>query len=95
MSSRNRRLNQVDRQKAVTIFQSMSLIKGTLKKGNTLKTKEQAHKMLKDNGFRIDYIEIADSKDLSHVIEWDGKQQLVVLVAAFLNDVRLIDNLLL
>ncbi|MBL7721162.1 MAG: pantoate--beta-alanine ligase, partial [Chitinophagaceae bacterium] len=46
-------------------------------------------------GFRVDYIEIADAKTLKAVNNWDGKKKLVALVAAFLNEVRLIDNLLL
>ncbi len=46
-------------------------------------------------GLRPDYVSIADARDLRPVISWDGTQPLVAMVAAFLGEVRLIDNLLL
>jgi pantoate--beta-alanine ligase len=95
MSSRNMRLNVDERQKAVTIFQSLSFIKKNLRQGDTHELIAKARKMLEDEGFKIDYVEIADAKTLSTVSAWDGKQKLVVLAAAFLNEVRLIDNMLL
>jgi pantoate--beta-alanine ligase len=57
------------------------------------KIKEKAVSRLIQAGFRPDYAEIADAKTLNIVQEWDGKQPLVALIAAFLNDIRLIDNL--
>lgn len=95
MSSRNIRLNPAERGKAVLIFQSLSFIKNNLVSGETETIKNKAIAMLTREGFRVDYIEIADAKTLEAVSNWDGKKKLVVLAAAFLNEVRLIDNLLL
>ena len=39
--------------------------------------------------------EIADAGDLRAVDHWDGRQKLVALGAAYLNEVRLIDNIIL
>jgi pantoate--beta-alanine ligase len=41
----------------------------------------------------VDYVEISDAATLEPVLEWDGHQKIVALVAAFLNNVRLIDNM--
>lgn len=95
MSSRNMRLSEAERGKAVLIFQSLSYIKDNLVAGETDTIKNKAIAMLSDEGFRVDYIEIADAKTLETVSNWDGKKKLVALAAAFLNEVRLIDNLLL
>ena len=95
MSSRNIRLNKDERQKAPVIYQSLSHIKENLLKGDLTMLKEQALTTLRNNGFRPDYLETADAGTLQLVNKWDGKQKLVALTAAFLNDVRLIDNLVL
>jgi pantoate--beta-alanine ligase len=51
--------------------------------------------MLSQNGFRTDYVEIADADTLAPVTYWDGKEKIVALAATFLNDVRLIDNMVI
>jgi pantoate--beta-alanine ligase len=95
MSSRNTRLVPDDRKKAPTISTALRYIKENLKAGDTKKIKDEAKKMLLQKGFRIDYIEIADADALELVENWDGKQKVVALAAAFLNQVRLIDNLVI
>lgn len=95
MSSRNIRLKEDERKKAVAIFQSLRLIRDNLKKGDLSVLKHEANSLLTKNGFKTDYIEIAGANDLSLVNEWDGKIKLVAVAAAFLNEVRLIDNMLL
>ena len=95
MSSRNTRLLPDDRKKAGTISAALSFIKENLKAGETKKIKNTAKEMLLQKEFQIDYIEIADANTLELVEKWDGKQKIVALVAAFLNKVRLIDNMVL
>lgn len=93
MSSRNARLLAAERTKATTIFNSLRYIKENLKPGKTKKITDAAKEMLLQNGFRTDYIEIADANTLELVKDWNGKQKIVVLAAAFINNVRLIDNM--
>lgn len=93
MSSRNRRLSVADRETAVTIYQTLSFLKEHLKAGQLETIQKSAFEQLQAAGFSTDYIVIADATTLQPVTYWDGKQQLVVLVAAFLGEVRLIDNL--
>ncbi|HZI53637.1 MAG TPA: pantoate--beta-alanine ligase [Chitinophagaceae bacterium] len=95
MSSRNTRLAEDDRKKAAMIFESLNFIKKKIKKGSLDELKKQAVQKLVENGFKVDYVEIADAESLQLVDYWDGKQKLVALAAAFLSGVRLIDNVLL
>lgn len=95
MSSRNMRLNEQQRKQAVKIFETLSFIKKEIKPGNIEDLKEKASTYLSSENFKVDYVEIANANTLQIVNNWDGSQSIVALVAAYLNDVRLIDNLLL
>jgi len=46
-------------------------------------------------GFHIDYVEVADADTLELIENWNGKQKIVSLAAAFLNNIRLIDNMVI
>ncbi len=92
MSSRNMRLNIEERKIAPTIYKSINLIQKEIQKGDNSYLINKAKALLEEKGFRIDYVSLADAKNLNAVDNWDGEQKLVVLVAAFLNEVRLIDN---
>ena len=95
MSSRNARLLTADRKKATTISAALRYIKTNLKEGNLSAIKERARQMLLEIGCKIDYVEIADANTLELIGNWDGKQKIVALAAAFLGNVRLIDNMVL
>lgn len=100
MSSRNMRLNKEEREIAPGIYQTLTFIKKNLTKGSLRELKAKAFAKLVAQGFKPDYIEIADAATLQIIndpiaIGWDGKQKLVALAATFLHEVRLIDNLLL
>lgn len=98
MSSRNMRLSPEDRQKATAIYKCLTLIKQELNQGVLWPViKEKAEKLLTDAGFRIDYVELADANTLQPATAamatvYQGHR--VALIAAFLQDVRLIDNML-
>ncbi|NOT52021.1 MAG: pantoate--beta-alanine ligase [Chitinophagaceae bacterium] len=95
MSSRNMRLSEEERKTASTIYKCLSLAKEKLKPGNIAAIKKEMKTMLEKAGFKTDYAEIADARTLELINEWDGKRKLVGLIAAFLNEVRLIDNMML
>jgi pantoate--beta-alanine ligase len=95
MSSRNRRLNPEERRQSTAIYELLSGINKDIRPGNLQALKQHSSAWLVNKGFRVDYVEIASAADLSPVEDWDGKTPLVALVAAFLNQVRLIDNMLL
>ena len=92
MSSRNMRLTSVERIKAVKISEVLLFIKQEIKPGNLQDLKQRCINYLTNEGYNVDYVEIADATNLTLLQNWDGKTKLVALVAAFLNEVRLIDN---
>jgi pantoate--beta-alanine ligase len=93
MSSRNMRLDSVQREKAVTIHRVLVMIRDQLKAGSLEPLKQSACQALTDQGFRVDYVEICRADDLMPLDTWDGQTPLVALVAAHLGQVRLIDNM--
>ena len=94
MSSRNMRLNDGQINKAKTIAKILYTIKEKLPASENIETlKMLANKQLEAEGFLVDYIEIVNAQTLESTT--DKKEPLIALVAASINDVRLIDNLLL
>ncbi len=95
MSSRNMRLNPDERILATKIIESLMIIKDNIVPGDLRAIKEKATAHLESRGFKTDYIEIADAETLSAENTWNGKKKIVALAAAYLNDIRLIDNVVL
>lgn len=95
MSSRNLRLTKSNRAKATGIYKTLSYIKSSIKPGSLKPLKETARTELRAAGFKTDYVEIADAGTLELLDAWDGEIKTVALCAAFLDDVRLIDNMIL
>lgn len=95
MSSRNSRLNAEERKKAPGIYEALTWIRSHLSKGKLEGIKNHAKEMLLQKGFRMDYVEIADAGTLELLSEWDGRKKVIALIAAFLNEVWLIDNMML
>ncbi len=95
MSSRNMRLSETERANATSIHQALLQMKGQLQQGSVLKLKQKTTDFLKNKGFRVDYAELAKADTLDLIDEWNGQDKLVALIAAYLNEVRLIDNMIL
>lgn len=95
MSSRNMRLNEQERKQAGTIYETLTFMKKELQPGNLQALKQKATDLLQAKGFKVDYTEIANASTLELLNEWDGNDRLVALIAAFVNEVRLIDNMIL
>jgi pantoate--beta-alanine ligase len=95
MSSRNMRLTAEGREQAVKIFETLSYLKTEIMPGDLTGFKKAAIDHLNNAGFKVDYVEIADAENLEIITHWNGSTRLVAVAAAFLGDVRLIDNMLL
>jgi len=95
LSSRNMRLSDADKVQALKIIEALTYIKNKIKPGALIELKQTAIHNLTNAGFKVDYVEIADADNLEIIDSWDGKRKLVCLAAAFLGEVRLIDNLVL
>ena len=90
MSSRNARLDPDQRSRSTAIYMALRAIREGWP-GPTATLAEKATGILEKAGFRVDYVAIADRNTLQPVD--DGAPKAVALIAAFMGEVRLIDNL--
>jgi len=93
MSSRNMRLSDAEREKASSLYRELLFVKDHLKPGEVKTLLQEANDRLTAEGFKVDYLSLSNADDLHPVWQWDGREPVVALVAAFLGSVRLIDNL--
>lgn len=95
MSSRNQRLSEQERQKALVLFQCLQFGKQQLKAGKALAEVKHLVKAKCDAvpGIRLEYFELAETENLSLVES--VTHGTILLMAAFVGDVRLIDNLMM
>lgn len=95
LSSRNQRLSPEGLAKATVIYQTLNEIKKEVLAGtkiDLLQIKKQ--QQLKDAGFsKIDYLEIRGEENLNLINDYKKDQSARIFVAAYLEKVRLIDNL--
>jgi pantoate--beta-alanine ligase len=95
MSSRNMRLGPEERKKATGIYQALVHIREHIRTKGPAKVKQDAIGILERSSLKPDYVEIAGGDDLMILQELDAQKKPVALIAAFMNDVRLIDNMIL
>ncbi|MFI5187975.1 MAG: pantoate--beta-alanine ligase [Chitinophagales bacterium] len=95
MSSRNMRLSEEQRVRAPEIYKTLLYLKQTFGKESLEDLRKEAADLLQKKGFRTDYVEIADSKTLKPINEWDPRTNILGLVAVYIDNVRLIDNIML
>jgi pantoate--beta-alanine ligase len=96
MSSRNLLLSKTGKQKAGTLYKALNFIKNDLSYTPLQQAKDEAKSMLLNAGFeKIDYIEVCNADTLASLTEYDHKTRVVALAAAFIEGIRLIDNLIL
>jgi len=96
MSSRNMRLSENAKENATAIYQGLQYIKENVKNVPFGELKDNvADKLLKAGFEKVDYIEICNANTLEIINKYDTSIPMVVLCAAFIEGVRLIDNLLL
>jgi len=96
MSSRNLRLNKEERRKAIILFQSLSYAKEAIEQGKAwprirvdIQTKWENEK-----GTKLDYVELADQENLILLDNVKDATSSIMLIAGFVGEVRLIDNML-
>lgn len=98
MSSRNTRLSIEERTTALQLSKCLYYIKSQKLLENPVKIIEKAKKLyLTHPNLNLEYLELRNSKDLTKIDlnNWETNIEYVVLIAAFIGDVRLIDNLII
>jgi len=93
MSSRNNLLPEEDRKKAPQLFELLNVMKDNVmqKKLSFKEIEEDADRLLNASGWIVDYLTIRSAKSLKTPVH--DEKQLVILGAATLGSVRLIDNI--
>jgi pantoate--beta-alanine ligase len=95
MSSRNRRLSMAEREVAPWIYKTLLFARDHAGKILVPDLHKICTAMLEDKGFRVDYFEIAEPGALQPIATWQETNGAMAFVAAFLGEVRLIDNMIL
>lgn len=96
LSSRNVRLSEKGRRQALALSQALKLAKALAPEKGTTFAKEEAIALLeKAEGVKLEYFEIADGNQLQPLTDEHSTDFIVACVAAWVEDVRLIDNMIL
>lgn len=95
MSSRNMRLSENGKNRAALIYQTLVAVKDTMDKQSPETLQKWAFQQLSTAGFDPEYFEIADGDTLQPVQNFKDSPFIVACTAAWVEGVRLIDNLVL
>lgn len=97
MSSRNMRLNDEQRKAAIVFYQCLQQAKSSLAEGKTWKyIQDEARKKCEAvQGVKLEYLALADRKNLNSLDNVTHAAQAVILIAGYAGEIRLIDNILL
>ncbi|MCS7076647.1 MAG: pantoate--beta-alanine ligase [Bacteroidia bacterium] len=97
MSSRNRYLNEIERKKAVGIYQTLMYIKNMVQHEKSVENLiRHAHTYIEKFGFtQIDYIDIVNSDTLETLHYAYSENKPLMLITARLGTTRLLDNMYL
>jgi pantoate--beta-alanine ligase len=99
LSSRNLRLSDDDKQKALALYKALDHMRAGIHARPIGELQETAKASVLAAGFdKVDYITIARADTLELLdpsAKWDGHTPVVAVAAAFIGGIRLIDNVLL
>ncbi|HEY5825763.1 MAG TPA: pantoate--beta-alanine ligase [Cyclobacteriaceae bacterium] len=97
MSSRNLRLNTEERKRAIIFYQSLlHAKKQLLGRKSWIAIEDEIKKMCEAlSEVKLEYISLADRKNLNPLNNVTSSNQAVILIAGYVGEVRLIDNILL
>ena len=94
MSSRNMRLSAVGLEKATHIYKALKMVRELKKHIEPFDALKYARHILTQNGIEVEYLALANADTLIESKKWLRKDKNVVLVAAWVEGVRLIDNII-
>ena len=96
LSSRNARLTEAGKENALTLIKSLRYIKDNLDTQSVEELLEGAKAIIASNPeVELEYLSICETKSLSPVTKLEEGKEYVGLIAAWVENVRLIDNILL
>jgi pantoate--beta-alanine ligase len=96
MSSRNLRLSEEEKEIAAGIFEVLNHIKQHYCATDVEALEKYGIEYLLKLGFtKVDYVSIADADTLEDVISHNISKRVLALIAAYIGEVRLIDNMII
>ncbi|WP_192822507.1 pantoate--beta-alanine ligase [Rufibacter sp. LB8] len=97
MSSRNRRLTPAQRAVAPKLYEALQIAQAKLQAAASVEEAKQAAVAFLASfpEMSLEYLEVVDARSLQPVPDLTAGQEVALCLAAFLGEVRLIDNLLL
>lgn len=96
LSSRNQNLSEGGRQKASRIYKALSFIQESIHNDSVSDLLKKATEIIEEDGdLKIEYLSICEAENLKEIGFIQSAQKYVILVAAWLEGVRLIDNMVI
>jgi pantoate--beta-alanine ligase len=97
MSSRNLRLSEAERKSAAIFFEALKYAKEAIKqKSPVSKVRDQVKKICESKeGVRLEYFELVNGENLIDSNDVSNADEAIMLIAGYVGEVRLIDNMLL
>lgn len=94
MSSRNQRLSADERKRAALLYQVLQRSKTHLEQKTLSVIKSEAETLLSQSKIRLEYLELANRENLEIQTTFSSSTPSILLIAAYVGEVRLIDNLM-
>lgn len=92
-SSRNLRLTESELMTAAELYKTLTFISNAASSKGFPELQKEAMTHLEKEGFSIEYIALANAENLQLEDHFKKGEKQVILVAAYLNEIRLIDNI--
>ncbi len=95
MSSRNRRLTTKEQEEAKVLYQALELTKSIIQETQNIDQAVTEAKQLlsRTPALQLEYLEVVDATTLQSISDKLKNVEIAICIAAFLGEVRLIDNL--
>lgn len=95
MSSRNMRLSESQKKQATAISAALFAMRDAGRKISPEETIALGKAHMEQAGIKVEYLTIVEADTFEPVTQWEGVQRPIALVAAYVGEVRLIDNMFL
>lgn len=97
LSSRNKRLSDIDKENATIIYKALMHINANYRASDYVSLIDDVKGLLTEKGFeKIDYVAISDAETMEEITTPSSSNRpKVAIIAAYINGIRLIDNMLL
>ena len=95
LSSRNKHLSQSDKNNASLIYKCLEYCLANKHKGIDNLKSYVKDEFKKQNKLKLEYIEMTNLNNLMPIKKWGGENENAICIAAYINSIRLIDNIIL